>query len=89
MKIVSFAMYIVHIVRMNFCMELGQKLIYNGHTVVGFLPVEYEHLDPGVKEFEKEESSGLRCMDGFKIFRARHCRKVQRYRQVGKVVMKR
>lgn len=66
-------MYPVHLLVLDFSMELRMKYIFNGHIIVQLLPVDYDRGDSGLEEIEKVES----CEEGgtvstFELLAAEH-----------------
>lgn len=54
-----YGMQEINVVLLKFGTKLQYKLIYYVHTLVRFIPVEYEEGDAGVEPFEKVESSEI------------------------------
>lgn len=52
-------MYRVHAVLLSFSVELRQNFIYNGHTLVRFLPVEYEEYYKSSYGIAERKCSGI------------------------------
>lgn len=50
-KFEGIVMYPLHSVLLNVSADLQLKIHHNGHTLVGFLPVEYEGGSSGAGEF--------------------------------------
>lgn len=44
---------------LNFSVELLKKLIYNGHALIRFLPLQHEEGGSGADEFEEMESNEI------------------------------
>lgn len=66
MKREAFVMCSIHSVLLNCSVELLQKLIHNGHVLVGILLVAYEQDGRGVEDVEEVEP----CKIGEKVSRS-------------------
>lgn len=58
MKRGSFVVSRVHVVVLNFIVEFRHNLIYSGHTLVRFIPDEYEEDYSTVQGIDEQECNG-------------------------------